>query len=76
MMRSQISGDIYVNNALSGLAEMVSCPIAIIGMEKLGRKKSTCALFLLAGCMCIASSVLTSYSASISGKLVIIHPPE
>ena len=48
--------------------ELASGPLAIVAMEKFGRKKSSSALFLLAGSMCIGSSILTSRLATGSGE--------
>ena len=62
-----ISGNLYVNNALGGMVEMICCPITIVIMEKFGRKRSLTATYLVAGIMCIASSVVTAYSEAVSG---------
>lgn len=48
----------YVNNALSGVAEIIAAPCTVLVLKKLGRRISVSAAFLCAGFMCITASII------------------
>lgn len=57
-----LTGDLYTNNALSGIAEILAGPAAMITLHRFGRRLSTCMTLVAAGSLSIASSMANEFS--------------
>ena len=57
-----LSGNLYVNNAINGLVELLSYIMCILLMDILGRKTMTSGLMIIGGIVCLASMTLREYS--------------
>lgn len=51
-----------MNNALSGVAEIVAGPAAMLILQRFGRRTSTCITMVVAGSMTIISSLSNEFS--------------
>jgi len=50
-----IGGNIYLNNLLSTVAELLGYLVALAGLDRLGRKGMHCSSMILGGVACLAS---------------------
>ena len=50
-----IGGNIYLNNLLSAVAELLGYLVALAGLDRLGRKGMHCSSMILGGVACLAS---------------------
>ena len=50
-----IGGNIYLNNLLSTVAELLGYLVALAGLDRLGRKGMHCSSMILGGLACLAS---------------------
>ncbi|KAK7105608.1 organic cation transporter protein-like [Littorina saxatilis] len=56
-----LGGNIYLNNFLSSLAELIGYCVALAGLDRLGRKVMHCGSMILGGVACLATMLPVMY---------------
>nr|XP_039255035.1 solute carrier family 22 member 15-like [Styela clava] len=66
-----LAGDTRINNALGGLCEILSCPLAIFTIDRFGRRPVLFIILIAAGFACIFSTAANYFSSADSALGVV-----
>ena len=64
-------GDVYLNNALSGIVEAAAYLICAFTIDRFSRKKLLAGCLLVGGTFCLVSTVFNHFAAGKIGNVVI-----
>jgi len=65
-----LAGDVYLNNALSGIVEAAAYLICAFTIDRFSRKKLLAGCLLVGGTFCLVSTVFNHFAA---GKIAMVH---